>query len=218
MPQTQGLLTAATVLGLQSLLIKPTRMIGDLIAQVTVEEVHEDTLEMTDQPVDVGAVITDHSYMQPASLIIQCGWSNSPSNPGVGGGLLSALTGTAAGVSAILGGAGLSQVNAMYQQLQNLQRSRIPFDVYTGKRFYQNMLIKSLKVTTDKETENSLHVTATFRQVILVSVTTINVTAPASAQTNPEITVPPIAAGTKSLVPAPAYAGRGFINPPLVTP
>ena len=56
----------------------------------------------------------------------------------------------------------------MYNQLLDLQQSRILFDIYTGKRYYNNMLIRMLTVTTDKQTENVLMVTAACQQIIVV--------------------------------------------------
>ncbi|WP_368855305.1 phage baseplate protein, partial [Escherichia coli] len=41
-----------------------------------------------------------------------------------------------------------------YQQILDLQSSRIPFDVVTGKRLYSNMLIRAIEVTTDRTSEN----------------------------------------------------------------
>jgi hypothetical protein len=41
-----------------------------------------------------------------------------------------------------------------YQELLDLQNSRVPFDVVTGKRIYTNMLIRALEVTTDRTSEN----------------------------------------------------------------
>jgi hypothetical protein len=55
MSQFEGIVTAALNLGVQSILIKPSRSIGNFVAQVTVEETHEDLLEITDQPVEIGA-------------------------------------------------------------------------------------------------------------------------------------------------------------------
>ncbi|STL39876.1 bacteriophage protein [Escherichia coli] len=54
-----------------------------------------------------------------------------------------------------------------YQELLDLQESRIPFDVVTGKRLYSNMLIRALEVTTDKTTENVLSAVLTLREVII---------------------------------------------------
>jgi hypothetical protein len=54
-----------------------------------------------------------------------------------------------------------------YQEILDLQASRIPFDVVTGKRLYSNMLIRALEVTTDKTTENVLSAVLTLREVLI---------------------------------------------------
>jgi hypothetical protein len=237
---TLGFVAPALQLGLQAVLIKPKRSIGPLVAQVTISEVHQDTLEITDHPVEMGAVISDHAFKRPAELIITCSWSNSPSGNGsnallsaglgatvlglqgansatvltgaVGGGLGGAIDQTAAGVQALLTGNMPGQVKAVYQKLLQLQEQRIPFDVLTGKRSYTNMLIRSLQVTTDKTTENSLAVVAQLRQVIMVSTKPLTQAAPPEAQRFAESTNPVTNFGTKVLGPALADAKAAVLE------
>lgn len=222
MGQILGLVTAAAQLGLESILVTPTRYIGPFFAQVTLEEQHQDELEITDHPVETGARITDHAYMRPSELTIHCAWSNSPSIGGQGGilglaqGVIGAVTQTISGVASLLSGSATTQVQQMYENLLDLQRRRIPFDVATGKRVYNNMLVKSLRVTTNKETENALDVTAVFRQIVIVRTQVVTVAAPKTAQADPGKTSPQTDKGTKALTPGNNYnagAGRGAINP-----
>lgn len=216
-----GITQAASLFGLESILIRPVRLIADFYAQVTFEEKHEDTLEITQQPVEVGARITDHSYSLPAQVTITCAWSNSPSLSSLLGGFASTVvnSGVQAGIASLTSGNNLGQVKQIYANLLALQKSRVPFEVVTGKRSYKNMLVKSLTTTTDRETENSLVVVASLQEVILVNVTTVAFKTPTEAQKNPEITDNYSNEGTKTLAPAPTYnagAGRGSINPALV--
>lgn len=208
MGQTTGLVTAALQLGLEAILVRPKRQFAEFVAQVTFEENHSDDLEITDHPIELGARITDHAYMRPAVVIIRCGWSNTPSNGNILSGLLSAVTGTINGIGDIatsfLNGEAVSQVNEVYKNLLALQASRVPFDVYTGKRIYRNMLVKSLRVETTKETENSLMVTASFQEVILVSTTTVT-QVPSEAQKDPATTAPVTNQGTQSVSEAPTF-------------
>jgi len=132
--------------------VRPQRSIGDIAMDVTIEESHTDDMEITEHPVEQGASITDHAYLKPASVTIRAGVSDS------GG------TGT-----------GDRRCVEYYQKLRELQGKREPFDLVTGKRTYKNMLIKSLNVVTEAETENVLMVTAELREVILVSVQTASV-------------------------------------------
>lgn len=134
---------------LQSILIRPKRMIGDIKVQVVVNEQTTDTLTITKQPVQQGAAVTDHAYMEPTQFSHTIYFS-------------------AAGFENLLsGGNGLSQI---YQQLLQLQSSAVPFDVVTPKRIYHNMLLSSLAMTTDKNTENTLAIHASYQQVIFVPI------------------------------------------------
>lgn len=151
---------------LSVLLKQRSRKIGIIIPDVVISEKHSDALEITDHPVErptsasAGAsssgagFVSDHAFRRPSELVMEVGFS--------GGGsvldLASSLTATS-----LLG----ASPKEIYQQLLDLQRNRKPFDVVTGKRTYNNMLIRMLDVTTDKTSENVLMATVTLREVIV---------------------------------------------------
>lgn len=139
---------------LQDVLLRQGRSIAGIIPQVIIEEQHTDELMITEHPVENGADITDHAVKQPAQLIMRCGWSQSGSN---------------------VPGLSLTQPSPKdaYQMLLDLQATRQPFDVVTGKRTYSNMLIRRLTTITDDETENALVVDVELREIIVVDTTTI---------------------------------------------
>jgi GTP cyclohydrolase III len=70
----------------------------------------------------------------------------------------------------------------IYQSLQTLQSSRQLLTITTPKRIYQNMLIATLGMTTDKQTENCLSIHASYQQVILVPI--LATTVPRTSQKN----------------------------------
>lgn len=207
-------------LGLGAIMLKPKRGFfpsdqEPIIAQATIEEIHKDELEITNHPVEQGAPITDHAYKMPEEVIIHCAWSNSASNNPNGlvgsavaalgdqsGNLFTATSTTITAAQSLLSGNSASQVRDIYDKLRDLQESRIPFDIFTGKRHYTNMLFKSLSVTTDAKSENSLMVTAVCKQVILVSTQTVNVPININAQANPKLTSPVQNSGQQNLKPA----------------
>jgi hypothetical protein len=134
--------------------------IGDIDIETSLEEVHSDTLQLTDHPVESGASITDHSFKKPSEVMLRCGWSNSS---------LKALIGI---VSGFFAGGTMSKadyVSGVYSQLLKLQQSREPFSILTSLRQYDNMLLTSLNVTRDQKTSSILMVQATCREVIIVS-------------------------------------------------
>lgn len=219
--------------GGDSVLVKPKRQFGQFVADVVVREVHTDTLEITDQPVEQGASVADHAFKRPAELVIEMMWSNSPQQgfapppvpprQSITSVVTDAIKGVLGPVDAIAGevrqvvnmlsppkppssplganlaGAGIDQVRDVYAKLLALQESRVPFDVITGKRKYTNMLVRTLTQTTDKETENSLHITATLRQVIIAQAVTRTVSAPAANQQQPGSTAAMADKGSKQL-------------------
>lgn len=229
MANITGFVTSAASLGLSAIMVKPKRgfyaapgttpQFEPFIAQATLEEVHNDELEITDHPVEQGAAITDHAFKRPAEVVIRCGWSNSPQQKNsltrqgisvaatVLGPAARIVAGTVASVNAaqslLLGKDPQSQINALYARLLELQVSRVPFDVYTGKRVYRNMLFKGLTVRTDRKTENVLEVVARCREIIIVNTTVVSVPINKQAQVEPEKTNPTQDEGRKQLSTSP---------------
>lgn len=139
---------------LATLFQQQSRRIGILVPSVVVTETHTDALEITEYPVEIGAAMADHAFKKPAGLVMTVGFAG-------GGALLDfASGGSATGIT------GLSP-QQIYQQLLDLQSDRLPFDVVTGKRLYANMLIGSLEVTTNHQTENVLSAVITLREVLI---------------------------------------------------
>ena len=173
--------------------ITPKRKIGDISIQATIEEVFTDSIQVTEHPVELGASVADHAYVRPVELVMRCAFSNS--------------TDTAVStIAALLTGGSMARstpVDDAYSQLLALQQSLTPFAVVTSRRKFDNMLITSLATTTDARNTNALLVTVNMRQIFIVN-TQATTMAPASAQAKPESTQ--------------AGAGRGFVNPAVVTP
>lgn len=139
--------------------VRPHRSVGDLVFDVTVEEVHEDELTITEHPVEQGAEISDHAYKNPETVTIRAGITDCKQDGG-------------------------KPSSEFYEKLLELQKKREPMDVVTGKRMYENMLIQSISETTDNNTENALMVTMTLRQVHIVE-TKVTSVPPSTRHKNP---------------------------------
>lgn len=135
--------------------------------QVILNETTQDTLTITKHPVQTGASITDHSFMEPVTYsanILQNANFNIPgTNIGIPG--VSSLS-DFAGVA----GSGKSALAQTYASFLKIQSARQTFTVATPKRTYKDMLMTSVRMTTDKNTENILALAFTCQQVILVNV------------------------------------------------
>lgn len=196
-----GYANAAAQIGLQAVLIRPLRGFSfrnaavtersDLfIPQVAIEEDHHDTMTITSHPVEFGSSISDHAFKQPAELTLKYGWSNSPepsafsSIAGVIGSVAGGAVGTVVGISqSNVSGFGIGvdsngvqqvQINQIYQLLLQLQAGAALFAIYTGKRFYTNMIIQDLSVETDSRLENVLMATIRCKQIIIANANVVS--------------------------------------------
>jgi len=50
------------------------------IPHVVIEEDHDDELIITQHPVELGAIISDHAYKKPSEVRVRCAWNNSGSH------------------------------------------------------------------------------------------------------------------------------------------
>ncbi len=171
------------------------RQIGMIIPDVVTSEVHTDALTITDHPVEnlsvAGGVysnIADHAYKNPAQVVMKIGFAS-------GGSLVDFFD-----TSSFIEPLGLSPKEA-YRKLIELQNSRIPFDVTTGKRQYSNMLISNITATTDTASENVLNCEVTLREVIFSQTRRIDVAEKSEMKTGVS-TSSVNTAGTKTLKPA----------------
>ena len=133
------------------------RQIGPITVNVVMNEETNDTLTITKQPVQQGAPITDHAYLEPTVLSMTIYQQNNSTLSGA----LQTFAGPGAG--------GLAQI---YQQFLTLQKAMTPFNVLTPKRVYKNMLMSVLRCNTDRKTENILSLSVSFQYVNLVNVGT----------------------------------------------
>lgn len=152
---------------------RPRRRIADFDAYLCIDETGSDDLEITQHPVQQGAAITDHAYLKPAQLAIRAQFNEFDSG---------------------------MPLDELYRRMLELQSSREPFEVVTGKRLYKNMLFKSLSVTTDQYTSNVLSITAQLQEIIVVNVETVSVP-PRARQAQPGRTGATERAGQKKAQP-----------------
>ncbi|QBX80179.1 phage baseplate protein [Citrobacter tructae] len=164
-----------------------SRKIGILVPSVVVSEKHIDALEITEHPVEVGASVNDHAYKRASEVTMECGFAG-------GGSILDLVD-----ISGIGLGIGQSP-KEIYQQMLDIQASRVPFDVITGKRTYKNMLIRAIEVTTERTSENVLSCVLTLREVLMTQTQNISVASKADMQEG--VTTSPVQdTGTKSPTP-----------------
>lgn len=147
------------------------------IADVTEREEHRDQLYITEHPVEVGASISDHAYKRPAEVQLRLGWSNSSHQDPYA-------------------------IQSIYAMLLRLQSDRTPFNLYTGKRAYFNMLLAGMVVETDQSTEYVLRVDASLRQILLTQTQIYTISTNSNNLKNPQTALPTQNQGSKVLQPS----------------
>lgn len=147
-------------LGLQQLLMVKTNLGGyffDAVFSVDTEH----SLTVTQHPVQTGANISDHAFVNPIRMTMQVGVSDA----------------MAYRAGADYGGDGKTKSVQAYRLLCKLQELRTPMQVVTRLNTYQNMLIESIDVSDDVSTLCALKATVNLVQVLVVNVGTEKVSA-----------------------------------------
>lgn len=119
---------------------------------------HTSRLTITEHPVQTGAALTDHAYLQPRELSMDIGMSNVAT---------SFIPGQFTG--------GYSRSVTAYQVLKDLQALRVPIQVHTRLGLYQNMLIETLMAPDDHRTLFGLRCTVTFKEMLVAKVKTVKI-------------------------------------------
>ena len=151
-------------MGLLSIFSATPSSIGGLEVDAILEEIHTDTLRITEHPVEKGAAITDHSYKEPVELVMRCGWSQS-SVAAIVGAVRNAVTPRNTYDTGVTSS---NYIGGVYADLLSMQSQRLLLDVVSSRRLYQNMIITSLSCTTDEHTSNILDITCNLRGVRIV--------------------------------------------------
>ena len=119
---------------------------------------HQRNLTITSNPIESGAAVVDHAYMQPASITMDIMMSNVHESlfP--------------------------DQFHERYDRsvsawsvLKTLQENRIPVSVMTRLELYNNMLIESITSEDDATTHNGLRATVTLREVPIARIKTVEI-------------------------------------------
>ena len=203
-------LTSALPSGLSTLLLRHSRSFGGtngtptIIPDVVIEETETNRVTITQHPVATGSPINDHIYRMPANVTMRCGWTNA--NP-IGGATSSLLSGDFSGAASSLFSSFTEQrVNNIYKQLLKMQfdmdasgdQSPVAtFQVTTGKKTYDTMVISELQLRTDRTSEYALMLEVHFQEIIKVKASSTSQPAQTD-QSNPSQTASPTGQGTQT--------------------
>lgn len=134
--------------------------IGGWFFDAVMREEHTTKIKMTEHPVQTGANIVDHAYMEPATLTMEIAMSDCMATMVKG----QFTKGPTKSVSA-------------YQLLLSLQQARLPYQVHTRLNLYKNMLIEEITAPDDYKTQFGMRCTVTLKEIFVVEVSTTTVSA-----------------------------------------
>lgn len=126
---------------------------------------HTSKLTMTSHPVEQGANITDHAYLEPQTITMEIGMSD-------------------ACVSYVSGQFQQKYTRSVsaYDTLLKLQAERQPLTVHTRLKTYKNMLIENITAPDDYTTLFGLRVTVTLTEIITAKTQTVTIENKTSAE------------------------------------
>lgn len=134
--------------------------IGGYFFDAIMRTEHTSNLKITSHPVQTGANIVDHAYLEPATVVMEVAMSDAMS---------SLVTGQYASTP--------SKSVAAYEALLKLQEARLPLQVVTRLHTYQNMLIEELSAPDDVKTCYGLRCSVTLKEIFVVEVSKTTVSA-----------------------------------------
>jgi hypothetical protein len=114
---------------------------------------HDQPLTVTRHPIQDGAAISDHAYLEPIRIILDIGISDA---------MASYVAGQYGGYD--------SKSAGFYITMRNLQAQRLPLTLTTRLSTYENMVIQDIRAHEDVKTRYAFRGTMTLQQVFMAQV------------------------------------------------
>lgn len=157
---------------------------------------HIQDLTETRHPIQTGAAVIDHAYLNPATVTLEIGMSDVLGRFAPG----QYTSNSSKSISA-------------YQTFKDIQSRRVPITLSTRLDTYNNMLIRRIQAVENKQSKFGLRAEITFVQIITASVATQTVPAssrPDSTDTTNEgtkqpLTPPPVTANLLGKFPTATF-------------
>lgn len=176
---------------------RPAFDVGDdgIVFDATIRESSELTTDVTEFPVETGAIGHDHAVQRPLRITMRVGISDNPARAlkaqatnslagaaglGISQGVGSAV-GQLTGDAAAAAGLGASVANAAFasgqastrsqsalEAIREIQKRHRIIDVVGAKTQYKNCIISSTRQETNKENEQGLELVVELTQLLLI--------------------------------------------------
>ena len=142
-----------------------SKRIGIFMFEAVFSTDHSASVTLTQHPVQTGASISDHAYVNPDQVTIEIGMTDSARE--------------------IARGARGNSVNA-YKTLRKIMEARQPLTLTTRLFNYKNMVITAISTTDDFTTMNALKASIVLSKANIVKVSTIRIQQTVSSSIAPD--------------------------------
>lgn len=150
---------------------------------------------VTDFPVENGVNFSDHAINESITLKINFIVTNYPMSysevaASIGAGVIGSLSDSIVSKIAVsetliklretLSPDGYLRSKQAFEKIESIRINKVPLQIYTNMREYQNMVITNFSVENNKDTQESLVGTLTFKEVRVVDIAEVTITPPNS--------------------------------------
>lgn len=147
----------------ENLFIRTKKSIGGIQLDAVISEAHDNEVTVTDNPVELGADITDHSIIKPKVVNITATVTDTPLGSAAFGEIVDTVTGLFGTSTA----ENLTRSVTAYNALVQLQETREPIEIQTKLKLYQNMIITRVTTAQDVNTSREVVMRITAREVLI---------------------------------------------------
>lgn len=147
----------------ENLFIRTSKTLGGIQLDAVLSETHNNFVRITNNPVELGADITDHAIIEPKRINIIAQVSDNPLGTAALGQIVDLITGLFGTATS----QNLTRSNVAYNSLVQLMEAREPIEVQTKLRLYQDMLITELTTTQDKDTSRVVRMSIVLEEVLI---------------------------------------------------
>lgn len=145
----------------ENLFIRTKKFIGSIQLDAVISESHSNSVRVTENPIELGADISDHAIIEPKVINILATVSDTP----LGFAALAQIVDSISGLFGSSTSGNQTRSISAYNAIVLLQESRIPIDIQTKLRLYTSMIITNITTDQDKDSSRMVNMRITAKEV-----------------------------------------------------
>lgn len=150
-------------MAIQNLFVRTKKQIGGIQLDAVLSETHNNIAVVTKNPIELGAEVTDHSYIEPKEISIVAEVSDNPLGSAAFGQIIDNVNGFFGSATTT----NQTRSTTAYNAMVALMDARELLSVQTKLRLYDNMLITGLRTVQDKQTSRIARMVIDMQEIII---------------------------------------------------